>query len=138
MKTPVERTPEQMAEDFAILIGELRTWLDTRDINGETIGDIRRQCFMPYPSIWNSIVRDETAAREKSTPHGLHEGDEVIFRLNVDEGNTKEVLGKVEGFVRKGVVVGWSFQGRSCQTIVNPLSVTKAPHANTPDTQPEG
>lgn len=43
---------------------ELRKWLDTQDITGDNIGDIRRQCFVPWDSAWNSLVRDETAARE--------------------------------------------------------------------------
>ncbi len=142
MKTPVERTPEQMAENFALLVGELRTWLDTRDINGETIGDIRRQCFMPYPSIWNGIVRDETAAREKSTPHGLHEGDEVTFnRINVtvpgEPGETRMVKGTVVGFLRTGAVVNWSENGRACQSIMNPALLIKVPNANPTQSQNE-
>lgn len=48
-----------------ILGSELRQWLNSQDINGETIGTIRRKCFMPWDSAWNALVRDETAAREK-------------------------------------------------------------------------
>lgn len=50
------------------LVSELRSWLDLQDIDGDTIGSIRRACFVPWDSKWNSIVRDETAKREKSPP----------------------------------------------------------------------
>lgn len=43
---------------------ELRTYLDTLTITGDTIGDIRRRLFMPWDSEWNGWVRDETASRE--------------------------------------------------------------------------
>ena len=49
-----------------ILGAELRQWLNLQDINGDTIGSIRRQCFVPWDSPWNGLVRDETAAREKT------------------------------------------------------------------------
>lgn len=49
-----------------ILGAELRQWLNAQDINGDTIGTIRRQCFVPWDSSWNALVRDETAEREKS------------------------------------------------------------------------
>ena len=49
-----------------ILGAELRQWLNSHDIHGDNIGSIRRQCFMPWDSAWNALVRDETAAREKS------------------------------------------------------------------------
>jgi hypothetical protein len=51
--------------DLVDLINELRTYLDTQVITGDNIGDIRRQCFMPWSSEWNGIVRDETAQRER-------------------------------------------------------------------------
>lgn len=51
-----------------LLLNEMRAWLDTQNINGSTIGEIRRRLFMPFDSEWNGIVRDETAAREKPTP----------------------------------------------------------------------
>jgi hypothetical protein len=44
---------------------ELRAYLDTLTITGDTIGDIRRRCFVPWESEWNGIVRDETAKRER-------------------------------------------------------------------------
>ncbi len=47
-----------------ILGAELRQWLNSQDINVNTIGSIRRQCFMPWDSSWNSLVRNETAKRE--------------------------------------------------------------------------
>ncbi len=48
------------------LLAELREWLDKQEINPETIGTIRRRCFLPWGSQWNAIVRKETADREKS------------------------------------------------------------------------
>ncbi len=50
----------------ADLEAELKQWLDTQQINGESIGNIRRACFVPWDSEWNMIVRNETADREKS------------------------------------------------------------------------
>ena len=47
---------------------ELRAYLDTFIITGDNIGDIRRDCFVPWDSEWNGIVRDETAQRERSLP----------------------------------------------------------------------
>lgn len=44
---------------------ELCVYLDTQDIHGDNIGDIRRDCFVPWDSQWNGIVRDETAERER-------------------------------------------------------------------------
>jgi RNase P subunit RPR2 len=46
------------------LAQELAKYLDTLTITGDNIGDIRRECFVPWDSQWNGIVRDETAARE--------------------------------------------------------------------------
>lgn len=48
------------------LISELEAHLDGLKINGDTIGDIRRSCFVPWDSEWNGIVRDLTAQRERS------------------------------------------------------------------------
>lgn len=47
------------------MLPELQAYLDTLTITGDTIGDIRRECFMPWDSEWNGIVRDETAKRER-------------------------------------------------------------------------
>lgn len=59
-----------------ILGSELRQWLNAQDINGDSIGTIRRQCFMPWDSSWNSLVREETAEREKSANVELtHSGE---------------------------------------------------------------
>lgn len=44
---------------------ELCAWLDSQAITSENIGDIRRSLFVPWDSLWNGIVRDETAKREK-------------------------------------------------------------------------
>ena len=49
----------------ADLLVEMRNWLDTQTITGENIGNIRRQLFMPWDSLWNGWVRDETATRER-------------------------------------------------------------------------
>ena len=46
------------------MVMELRRWLDEQTITSDNIGDIRRRCFMPFPSAWNALVRDETAERE--------------------------------------------------------------------------
>lgn len=46
------------------LIEELKLWLDKQVITSNTIGNIRRQCFVPWDSQWNGVVRDETASRE--------------------------------------------------------------------------
>lgn len=48
------------------LLNELLNWLDAQNITSENIGTIRRRCFMPWDSRWNSIVRDETAKRENT------------------------------------------------------------------------
>lgn len=45
---------------------ELVRYLDSIVIDSNSIGDIRRSCFMPWDSSWNGLVRDETAAREVS------------------------------------------------------------------------
>lgn len=46
------------------LVEELRAYLDALLIDGSNISEIRRSCFVPWESQWNSIVRDETAQRE--------------------------------------------------------------------------
>lgn len=48
------------------MVQELTKWLDQQEITAENIGTIRGRCFVPWDSHWNAIVRDETAAREKS------------------------------------------------------------------------
>jgi hypothetical protein len=48
---------------------ELRRYLDTLMIDGDTIGDIRCRLFLPWDSAWNGWVREETAARERSAAH---------------------------------------------------------------------
>jgi len=48
------------------LVAEVRRYLDAQVITGETIGGLRRSCFVPWPSRWNAIVREETAKRERS------------------------------------------------------------------------
>lgn len=45
---------------------EFINWLLHQNITPENIGNIRRQCFMPYDCSWNAFVRDETAARENT------------------------------------------------------------------------
>ena len=64
--TPLHGSPDAEVEKRGGALGdELRQWLDSQHINGDNIGTIRRQCFMPWDSAWNALVRDETAAREK-------------------------------------------------------------------------
>jgi hypothetical protein len=55
------------------LHGELANWLDQQTITPDNIGSIRRSLFMPWNSCWNSIVRDETAAREV-----WHDGRQIV------------------------------------------------------------
>jgi hypothetical protein len=43
---------------------ELKNYLNTQIITSDNIGDIRRNCFMPWDSSWNMFIRDETAKRE--------------------------------------------------------------------------
>lgn len=59
--SPVQPTPIT-----DIMRSELRGWLRTQVVNGDTIGGIRRSLFMPWDSGWNGIVRDETAKVEVS------------------------------------------------------------------------
>lgn len=47
------------------LLDELFNYLDQQEITSTNIGDIRRECFMPWDSRWNGIVREQTAARER-------------------------------------------------------------------------
>jgi hypothetical protein len=70
-KSRAEQQPKQHH-----FVRELLAYLDGQHINNENIGMIRRQCFVPWDSEWNSIVRDETAKRERpaqpwSTSTGL-------------------------------------------------------------------
>jgi hypothetical protein len=57
------------------LLPELRAYLDRQTITGDTIGDIRARCFVPWDSEWNSIVRDETAQRELASPRAINAVD---------------------------------------------------------------
>lgn len=41
-------------------------WLDGQFIYSENIGSIRRRLLMPWDCEWNSMVRDETAKRERN------------------------------------------------------------------------
>ena len=43
---------------------ELIKYLDSIQIDCDNIGDIRRECFVPWDSKWNRIVRDLTVERE--------------------------------------------------------------------------
>jgi len=45
---------------------ELSTWLDSQIITSDNIGATRSRLMMPWDSSWNALVRDQTAAREKS------------------------------------------------------------------------
>lgn len=64
----------------AMLARELAVYLDGLEITGATIGDIRRRLCMPWDSEWNSLVRTETAKRERCGERGCclpagHEGN---------------------------------------------------------------
>ena len=68
---------------------ELRKWLDTQDITSDNIGNIRRRCFVPWDSAWNSLVRDETAARE--TPNDIWKDPNVKAALK-DGRSAEDIL----------------------------------------------
>lgn len=55
---------EARENNMNTLVEQLKKWLDIQSITSNTIGNIRRQCCVPWDSEWNSIVRDETAKRE--------------------------------------------------------------------------
>jgi hypothetical protein len=63
-----------MVDRDADLRREMRAYLDTLTITGDTIGDIRRSLFVPWDSAWNGWVRDDTAEREKRP---VREGVEI-------------------------------------------------------------
>lgn len=50
--------------EFELLLRELRVYLDSLDITSGNIGSLRRRLMMPWDTLWNGIVRDETAQRE--------------------------------------------------------------------------
>lgn len=50
---------------------ELCEYLDSLEINGDNIGSIRRRLMMPWDCEWNSIVRDETAKRERLSDYAF-------------------------------------------------------------------
>src|SRR6185503_20843024 len=78
------------------LIEELKRWLDTQSITSGNIGNIRRQCFVPWDSKWNGIVRDETAIREKKVEDPVKEstveGTLKAFKILVDKMPGLETL----------------------------------------------
>lgn len=47
------------------LLDELFAYLDQQEITSANIGDLRRECFVPWDSKWNGIVREQTASRER-------------------------------------------------------------------------
>lgn len=53
-------------EGPSLLAVELIQYLDSIDIHSDNIGDIRRACFVPWDSLWNGFVLDETAKRERT------------------------------------------------------------------------
>ena len=55
---------EEGERGIAGLRTEMRAYLDAQIVTSENIGDIRRSLFLPWDSLWNGWVRDETAARE--------------------------------------------------------------------------
>ena len=68
------------------MIDQLCQWLNSQTINGDTIGNIRRQCFMPFDCAWNGIVRDETAKREVSIPPASADKAQEKPRTTLEEG----------------------------------------------------
>lgn len=66
-RVPQGRDPQPSLVNL-YLKRELEAYLDGLTITGDNIGDIRRSLFMPWKSVWNGIVRDETAKREQPAP----------------------------------------------------------------------
>lgn len=81
---------------------ELIKWLRKQIITSDNIGAIRRQCFVPWDSQWNTIVKVETADREgKSVAIGevvefIHAG--VTWRGRVFNVNEKNLQITVDGY----------------------------------------
>lgn len=46
------------------LIEELKSYLNSLEIYNDNIGEIRADCFVPWDSGWNRLVRELTAQRE--------------------------------------------------------------------------
>ncbi len=53
------------ARQWHTLRDELRRYLSTMVVHRDNIGRIRCDLFMPFDSVWNGLVRDETAAVEQ-------------------------------------------------------------------------
>lgn len=47
---------------------ELKSYLVDLVIDQDNIGAIRRACFVPWDSEWNTLVRDVTAQKEIHKP----------------------------------------------------------------------
>ncbi len=102
-----------MVDRDADLRIELRRYLDTLTITGDTIGDLRRLLFMPWDSAWNGWVRDETASREQRAVVAVpaigpqHEMEHPIWLLcnRVDAAESQEAIlwltAEIRGEVRK-------------------------------------
>jgi hypothetical protein len=72
----------------AVLLVELRTYLDTLSITSDNIGGIRRSLFFPWDSMWNGWVRDETASRESPSS-----GDAAAPQVPLSAGPCKHERG---------------------------------------------
>jgi hypothetical protein len=57
---------EQRIVEHWQLRQELLAWLDKQTITSYNLGEIRRSLSGPWDSIWNAIVREETAQRENA------------------------------------------------------------------------
>ena len=107
--------PEQQPAGQPNMKQELTEWLDKVAITSDNIGQIRRECFVPWDSEWNGIVRDETAARENkmkptSTASELEQlareaADEIFEPLPLSKGRTFPIIlsvcQKVQELTRK-------------------------------------
>lgn len=63
------------------MLDELRTYLKTKRITSDNIGEIRRDLFVPWESQWNAAVREETAALE-TKPHIAENADAFKAYIN--------------------------------------------------------
>lgn len=61
-----------------VLIDQLRHYLDSKTIDRDNIGAFRERLFMPFNTVWNSIVRDETAKREVPPVASRQDVDRIL------------------------------------------------------------
>jgi hypothetical protein len=63
---PAPRAVPSEPQEILDMHREMCAYLDTLTITGLNIGEIRRSLFVPWDSLWNDWVREDTAARETS------------------------------------------------------------------------